>query len=209
VAHRAHCDTAQAWGLRCGREEVHGDPVEGLLNCQRGQVLGRGVPEWDGGEPVNQHYPDGPIRRSNGFVPGPHDFAYVSMGTNDASNGIQAARTVENLEWMADTWIGAGLPPSHFMLTTLPPTVPPFGEEFPAINEAIRRLAVEKGIHIIDLAAHTSDDDGVSWRSEELHVGDRLHYSEAVRDWLAAQVVNHMSARVPGRARSVVIGIRG
>jgi PKD repeat protein len=172
--------------------------VDGITRFEA-EVLGLGAPDWDGGEPTNEAYPDGPIPRTNAFVPGPRDFAYVSMGTNDPASSISAARTLQNLEWMADTWIGAGLPPAHFLLTTLPPREPQFVADFPVINEAIRTWSAEKGIHVIDLAAHTSDDDGLTWKAEDLHVGDQLHYSEAVRDWLAAQVVTHMRAMVPGQ----------
>lgn len=177
--------------------------VQGITRFEA-EVLGRGAWSWHGGEPTNQFYPDGPITRTNAFVPGPNDFAYVSIGTNDPASGIGAAQTLQNLQWMVDEWIAAGLPEAHFLLTTLPPTVPPSGADFPVINEAIRRLGVEKGVHVIDLAAHTSSDDGLTWKSEDLHVGDHLHYSESVRDWLAAQVVAHMHARVPGVVRSGV-----
>jgi PKD repeat protein len=162
------------------------------------EVLGRGVPAWHGGEPVNSFYPDGPIPRSNGYAPGADDFAYVSMGTNDPSSGISTAQTLLNLRWMVETWIADGLPPSHFILTTLPPTISPNGADFPALNQGIRSLAAEKGVHLIDLAAHTSNDDGLTWKSADLHIGDQLHYSEVVRDWLAAQIVAHMRAKVPG-----------
>jgi hypothetical protein len=162
------------------------------------EVLGRGAPDWDGGEPVNESYPDGPVPRRNAFVPGAHDFAYVSMGTNDPPHGIGIDRTRENLEWMVEQWIAAGLPASHFLLTTLPPA-PQYGPHIREINLAIRRLGAEKGIHVIDLSAHTSPDDGLTWKSEDLHVGDEGHYSEAVREWIAAQVVAHMRAQVKGR----------
>lgn len=173
-------------------------PVDGITRFEA-EVLGLGAPDWDGGEPTNEAYPDGPIPRTHAFVPGPRDFAYVSMGTNDPASGISTAQTLQNLEWMVDTWIDAGLPPAHFLLTTLPPREPQFVDDFPVINEAIRTMSAEKGIHIIDLAAHTSDDDGLTWKAEDFHVGDQLHYSEAVRDWLAAQVVTHMRAMVPGQ----------
>jgi hypothetical protein len=174
--------------------------VNGITRFQA-EVLGHGQPQWDGGEPVNQFYPEGSLPRSNAFVPGPHDFAYVSMGTNDPSTGIAPAQTLANLRWMVETWIGSGLDSDHFLLTTLPPTVGQFGAEFPSINQAIRQLGVETGVHIIDLAAYTSADDGLTWLDDSLHIGDELHYSEAVRDWIAQQVVAHMRSRVPGRER--------
>ena len=49
---------------------------------------------------------------------------------------------------------------------------------------------------LIDLASHTSDDNGLTWRSSDLHVGDGVHYSESVRDWLADRIVAEVSARV-------------
>jgi PKD repeat protein len=163
------------------------------------EVLGHDAPSWHGGEPTNEAYPDGPITRSNAFEPGPYDFAYVAMGTNDAPSGITTAQTIQNLQWMVDGWIDAGLPPSHFLLATLPPREPQFVGDFPMINEAIRGMGAAHGIHVIDLAAYTSDDDGLTWRAEDLHVGDQVHYTEAVRDWIAAQVVAHMRIRVPGQ----------
>jgi PKD repeat protein len=172
--------------------------VDGVTRYEA-EVLGRGAPDWHGGEPVNASYPDGPVTRVNAFLPGPNDFAYVSMGTNDPASGIPAAQTIQNLEWMIDGWIDEKRPASHFLLTTLPPREPRFVAEFPTLNEAIRSLSADKGVHLIDLAAYTSDDDGLTWREEDLHVGDLVHYSEAVRDWLAAQVVSHMRAMVPGQ----------
>jgi len=172
--------------------------VSGITRYEA-EVLGRGAPDWHGGEPENASYPEGPVSRVNAFVPGPNDFAYVSMGTNDPASGIPAAQTIENLEWMIDGWLDEGRPASHFLLTTLPPREPQFVPEFPALNDAIRSLSAEKGVHLIDLAAYTSDDDGLTWREEDLHVGDLVHYSEAVRDWLATQVVTQIRAMVPGQ----------
>jgi PKD repeat protein len=177
--------------------------VDGITRFEA-EVLGRGGATWHGGEPTNQYYPDGPVPRTHAFVPGPNDFAYLSMGTNDPTSGITTAQTIENLQWMAAQWIDAGLSPSHLLVTTLPPREPQSSASFPAINEAIRKIGTEKGVHVIDLAAYTSDDDGLTWKSDELHVGDRLHYSEAVRDWLAQQVVTHMRALIPGPERSIL-----
>lgn len=63
---------------------------------------------------------------------------------------------------------------------------------FPPINDAIRSLAAQKGVHLVDLSVYTSADNSLSWRSESLHVGDGAHYSEIVREWLAQEVVQHM-----------------
>lgn len=38
---------------------------------------------WSGGEPINENYPSGAIARVLAFTPGPLDFAYVSLGSND------------------------------------------------------------------------------------------------------------------------------
>ncbi|MDQ3555910.1 MAG: GDSL-type esterase/lipase family protein, partial [Gemmatimonadota bacterium] len=127
------------------------------------EVLGRGAP-WHGGESDNQYF-DGPITRVQAFTPGPGDFAYISIGTNDATFGISPATSIANLTWMVDQWTGAGLPASHLIMTTLAPRAGDRGTGFPEINEGIRELGRDRGIHVIDLAAHTSDDDGLTWRS--------------------------------------------
>jgi hypothetical protein len=98
---------------------------------------------------------------------------------------------------MVETWVAAGQPVAHFLLATLPPVVLPEGNTFPIINEGMRALAAETGISIIDLAAHTSDDDGLTWKAPDYHVGDELHYSEQVRDWIAAEVFARMNERIP------------
>ena len=159
------------------------------------EVLGRGAP-WNGGESVNAYF-DGPITRVQAFTPGREDFLYLSIGTNDVSFGISPATSVANLTWMVDRWIGAGLPASHVMITTLAPRNGTEDAGFPQINDGIRALAASRGIHLIDLAAHTSDDNGLNWKSATLHVGDEIHYTDAVREWLAGRIVTYMSARTP------------
>ena len=96
---------------------------------------------------------------------------------------------------MIDTWQAAGRRSDHFLLTTLAPRTD-FAGNFPALNDGIRALAAAEGVVLIDLASHTSDDNGLTWRSSDLHVGDGVHYSESVRDWLADRIVAEMSARV-------------
>jgi hypothetical protein len=169
--------------------------VDGVTRFE-GEVLGLGAP-WNGGEPVNQFYPTGPITRSNAFTPGPNDFAFVSLGTNDPSSGLSVTQTLDNLGWMVEQWLAAGLAANQLMIGTLPPLDRPGGELIPSINDGIRALQ-SLGIHLIDLAEHTSADNGASWRDEALHVGDGVHYSESVREWLADQVVEHMRLVVPG-----------
>lgn len=159
------------------------------------EVLGTGYP-WSGGEGVSTDYPGGAIVRTNAFTPGANDFAYVSIGTNDASYGIPADQTIANLTWMIDRWVDAGLPPGHFLISTLAPRTGTAGAAFPQINAAIRDLAAARGVKLVDLAAFTSDDDGATWRSADLHVGDGLHYTTAVRAWIATQVIAHISSSV-------------
>jgi lysophospholipase L1-like esterase len=157
------------------------------------EVLGQGYP-WSGGETNLGEYPDGPIIRTNAFTPGVADFAYVSIGTNDQSSGLTAEQTVANLTWMVDRWIAAGHGADHLLITTLAPRAGVEGAAFPQINTAIRQLAAQRGVKLIDLAAFTSDDNGATWRSAELHVGDALHYSTQVREWLADQIVAYVNA---------------
>lgn len=166
------------------------------------EVLGSGAP-WHGGEPVSSSYPDGPLARVNAYVPNGRSFAYVSMGTNDVLQGFSTSQTLANLEWMVQRWVAAGQSPARFVVTTLAPAnSSSSATKIPAINAGIRQLAARTGAHVIDLAAHVSDDDGASWRSASLHVGDRLHYTEAVREWLAQQVVWHVHAVVGAPAAS-------
>ncbi len=130
----------------------------------------------------------------------PNDFAYVSMGTNDASStrNMTPAETEANLRWMVERWLAAGRAPDHFLLTTLPPRAGTnTATAMPDRNQLIRALAAELGVTLIDLAAHVSDDDGLTWRSATLHIGDSIHYTDAVRSWLADRVVEHISAELP------------
>lgn len=170
--------------------------VNGVTRFE-GEVLGAAYP-WSGGEPAGLAFPAGAIRRVNAFVPGPNDFAYISLGTNDLANdGVPPATTLENLAWMVDRWTAAGHASDHLILTTLAPRLDrDLGDAIPAINAGIRALAARRGTGLVDLAAITSPDDGRSWRSAALHVGDRLHYSEAVRDSLAARTVGYLRAHV-------------
>jgi lysophospholipase L1-like esterase len=169
--------------------------VGGVTRFQ-GEVLGAKWP-WSGGEPVNEKYVDGALRRVQAFVPGANDFAYVSMGTNDASARLTTQQTLANLGWMIDQWRAAGRRADHFLLTTLAPRAGTWGKTIPALNNGIRALASSKGVVLIDLANYTSADNGTTWRASNLHVGDGVHYSESVREWLAARVVAEMRTRVP------------
>jgi hypothetical protein len=175
--------------------------VVGGLTRFDGEVLGLGYP-WSGGEPINKNFPTGPILRVNAFTPRAQDFAYVSLGTNDLANdGIPPTETISNLTWMVDRWISTGHRSDHLVITTLPPRLDhDLGDAIPMINDAIRSLAKRTGIGLVDLADFTSPDNGHTWRSAELHIGDRLHYSEPVRDWIAAQMVTYMNARIAARS---------
>ena len=148
---------------------------------------------WSGGEPPNTFYPTGAIARTQAFTPRTSDFAYVSIGTNDIGNGVSPATVTANLEAMVGAWIARGLPAGKFMITTIPPRNP--GVEsaaIPELNTKIRDLAASTGVRLIDISAFVSDDDGLTWKAG-MHVdGDSLHYSEAVRNWLADQVVSVM-----------------
>jgi hypothetical protein len=98
---------------------------------------------------------------------------------------------------MVNRWISAGHAADHLVVTTLPPrSGHDLGDAIPIINDAIRILAKRTGVGLIDLADFTSSDDGRTWRSADLHIGDRLHYSEPVRDWIAAEMVTYINARI-------------
>jgi lysophospholipase L1-like esterase len=122
------------------------------------------------------------------------------MGTNDAetSRNMTAAQTEVNLRWMVTRWLAAGKAADHFLLTTLPPRAgASSASAIPDRNTLIRALAAELGVHLIDIAALTSDDNGATWRSASLHIGDEIHYTNAVRALIADEVVSWMSATIP------------
>jgi Fibronectin type III domain/GDSL-like Lipase/Acylhydrolase len=164
----------------------------------QGEVLGKGYP-WSGGEPTNSSFPTGPVLRVNAFTPGANDFVYVSMGTNDDAGPTRTmtpAQTEANLRYMIQQWTGAGRRADHFIITTLAPRDDAnSATSISDRNVLIRALAAELGVHLIDLADHTSDDNGATWRSPSLNIGDGIHYTEAVRAWLGDQIVSWMSAR--------------
>ena len=170
--------------------------VVGGVSRFQAEAMGRGYP-WSGGEPTNSSFPSGPIRRVNAFAPGPNDFVYVSMGTNDdagPTRTMTAAQTVANLRYMIEQWTAAGRSPDHFVLTTLAPRDDANSPGSIADrNTLIRALAAELGVHLIDLAAFTSDDNGATWGAPSLNIGDGIHYTEAVRGWLGEQIVDWMA----------------
>jgi len=157
-------------------------------------VLGAGYP-WDGAE-SGPGYDSGPIKRIAAFVPGANDFVYVSMGTNDTNVGIGADQTATNLNWMIDQWVATGHAADHFIITTLAPK-PNQNVAIVLVNQQVRQIVASRGVYLIDLAQRTSDDNGLTWRSAADNVGDQLHYSEAVRDWIATQVVAYLLTKAP------------
>lgn len=173
--------------------------VNGVRRFQA-EALGKGYP-WSGGEPTNSSFPTGPIQRVNAFVPGTNDFVYVSMGTNDdagPTRTMTVAETEANLRWMIQQWTAAGRAADHFFLTTLAPRDDAnSATSISGRNTMIRALAGELGVHLVDLAAFTSDDNGATWRGPTLHTGDGIHYTEAVRAWLADQIAGWMSSKAP------------
>ncbi|MGH7498489.1 MAG: fibronectin type III domain-containing protein [Gemmatimonadales bacterium] len=165
-----------------------------------GEVLGKGYP-WSGGETMNSSFPSAPVLRVNAFTPGPNDFAYVSMGTNDdagVTRTLTAAQTEANLRWMAQKWIDAGRSPDHFIITTLAPRDDANSATSISVrNTLIRTLASDLGLHLIELAGHVSDDNGATWRDASLNIGDGIHYTETVRGWLSDQIVAWMDSKTP------------
>ncbi len=160
-----------------------------------GEVLGwtyGGVP-FNGGEPSNENF-SGPITRSKSYTPTANDFVYVSMGTNDPYYRITQTQTLENVRWMIDRWVRENYLANHFIVTTLAPVEPANSAFVPDLNRNIRAIAAEKGMQLIDIAAYTSNDDGLTWKDAALHVGDSKHYAESVRTWIAGQVVEKMAA---------------
>ncbi len=160
------------------------------------EILGLGYP-WNGGEPTKTSYPSGPVTRVRAYTPGPNDFAYVSIGTNDPFVGMTTSQTIANLTWMVDRWIAAGHPANHFIITTLAPrTDDNYGSYMPTVNNAIRSLASSRGARLLELCDHLSNDNCATWASSSLNTGDGVHYPEAVRTWIADQVVGIISPLV-------------
>ena len=87
---------------------------------------------------------------------------------------------------------------NHFIITTLPPRDNANSPtSIPDRNTRIRALASDLGLHLIDLSNHVSDDNGATWRSASLNIGDGIHYTETVRGWIADQIVAWMDSKSP------------
>ena len=171
--------------------------VDGVTRFD-GEVLGAAYP-WNGNEPFNDFFPDGPVRRVQAFVPRTSDYAYISMGTNDIGpGGLSATEIRNNIEIMIDKWTASGLPANRLMVATVPPRNAGASGQIPQLNNLIRTLAQAKGVRLIDVATLTSNDNGLTWKSPTLHVtNDELHYAESVRDAIADQIVSIMFQGTP------------
>jgi hypothetical protein len=157
-----------------------------------GEVLGRGFP-WSGGETAGTAFPAGSVARVNAFTPDARDYVYVSFGTNDVIE-MPVAQIIANFGTMVDFWTGAGLPASHFIITTVAPRDPANSSGIPALNQAIRSFASSRGLRVIELANFTSANDGLTWRRSNMYVTNyELHFAEEVRDWLADRVMEIIS----------------
>jgi|GEM_PF-5999648 len=151
------------------------------------EVLGRGFPWTAAG-----------ITRVNAFTPTAADFAYYSLGINDIAAGMSPTAIRDNIAVAIDLWLGAGLPAAHLMVTTLGPhSTHTNRANIPITNALIRTLIASRGVSLVDIAALVSDDDGLSWKNPDLHIGSGLHYSEATLDLIAAEVVRVMASRMP------------
>lgn len=191
-----------------GRDGIFGTPnalesVAGVTRFQ-GEALGFAYP-WSGGEPTNTAYPNGSVLRLQAFSPRNSDFLYISMGTNDVGNGVGINTILANLETMVDQWIALGRPANHVIITTLPPRPAGTSSAIPGLNAQIRSRFGAKGARVLSLDVFVSNDTGLTWKSScsfdgvttACHVGDALHYSEVVRNWIADNVVQIMSAATP------------
>jgi lysophospholipase L1-like esterase len=177
------------------------ETVGGVTRFQ-GEALGAAYP-WNGGETTNDtSFPNGPILRVQAFSPRTSDFLYISMGTNDVASdvNIPTSTSLANLEWMIDQWVSIGMPSSHLMLTTLPPRTTSATDQtrIRNLNDGIRALAQRKGVKLIDLVTYCSNDNGATWADVSYHLNnDLLHYSEQIRDRIAADAVSYMSSLTP------------
>lgn len=173
-------NTGFGYGLTGGHGPNAREAIDGITRFEA-EVLGKGSPSWTANG----------VARVHAFVPTSKDFAYISLGTNDCRYGLSYSSTLVNLRWMIDTWKAQGLPASHLLITTIPPTGIAAGCETNEVNPRIRELLAETGVTLIDLAAYTSPDDGLTWRYPSFSVTppDDVHYRYVVRVWLAREIL--------------------
>ncbi len=103
---------------------------------------------------------------------------------------------------MVDQWIALGRPANHVIITTLPPRPSGTSGPIPSLNAGIRSRFGAKGARVLSLDSFVSNDAGLTWKSScsfdggttACQVGDSLHYSEVVRNWIADNVVQIMIA---------------
>jgi hypothetical protein len=196
VANHGIAGTSTGLGRDAGSGAPNAQESVGGITRFQGEVLGMAYP-WSGGEPFGPVYPNGPIRRVQAFQPRNSDFLYFSMGTNDVGAGVATATILANMETMVDQWIALGRPASHVIITTLPPRPPGTSSTIPALNDQIRSKFGAKGARVVSIDSFVSNDKGLTWKSSAFHVGDSLHYSEAVREWIADQVVEIIGSLTP------------
>lgn len=60
-------------------------------------------------------------------------------------------------------------------------------------------MAARARAGLIDLGAFATAEDGLSWRAPWMQIGDGVHYTPPVRDWITEQMVSYMAARIPSR----------
>lgn len=177
-------NTGTGYGWTGGKAPNAREAINGITRFEA-EVLGVGAPGWTANG----------IPRVRAFYPGREHFAFVSLGTNDCRDGIGYAETVKNFAWMIGTWIASGCPPSHLLIATIPPTVDTPKCNVLAVNERLRELVQQSSCTLIDLAAHTTID-GETWIDPASMAMDgevwQVHYTPAVRRWLAARIVQVM-----------------
>jgi hypothetical protein len=164
------------------------DTIKGVTRFEA-EVLGKAGTTWTANG----------IARVHAFTPTPSDFAYVSLGTNDCRYNLTYAETIQNLKWMAETWIAQGLPANHFLLATIPPTADTKYCPVLDVNANIRALGKALGLQVIDIGAYTTTD-GMTWTADSMSVDppEDVHYRAWVRRWVAGQILSAVDARLNG-----------
>ena len=107
-------------------------------------------------------------------------YVCILYGTNDPGRGVGAGGTAGNVRAIVAACKSAGCVP---IVATPPPTVRPHTDNNPALAaaaEAIRAVAREEGVALVDLHAAFSDDP-----ARYLNPEDGLHFSDAGGDLVA------------------------